>query len=185
MKNGSILLINGKNSKGFWGIVSKLIHFFTGSWITHVTLYLNGYTYESTVYKKDKKIKSGVVITKGVGWHNDGYLEPTFTLTKNQISVMVKKAEEMEEEKHPYNFFRFIVFPILLITRWFWRVIQWVPFNKEVHGEVCSTFIDELYKEAWVDLFDNDLEQYTTPADFLQLAYENEPKFKRVERITM
>jgi len=177
MKNGSILLINGKNSKGFWKIVSKLIHFFTGSWIAHVTLYLNGFTYESTVYKKDKKIKSGVVITRGVGWYNDGYLEPTFELTGQQIMKMIRKAEGMKEEKHPYNFFRFIIFPILLITRWFWRAIQWVPFNKEVHGEVCSTFIDEMYKEAGIDLFDNDLEQYTTPADFLKLLEGDSAKF--------
>lgn len=180
MKNGSILLINGKNSKGFWGIVSKLIYFFTGSWIAHVTIYLNGKTYESTVYKKDNKWRSGVVISNGIGYHNGGYLEPIFDLTDNQVKLMERYGKRGEQIGAPYNFLRFIVFPILLITRWFWRAIQWVPFSKEVHGEVCSTFIDEMYKVAGVDLFDNELEQYTTPGEFLNLTEGSKPKFRYI-----
>lgn len=177
MKNGSILLQHGKDTKGIYGIASKLIKFFTGSWISHVTIYLSGNTYESTIYRKDDKWHGGIVITPGVGGYNHGYLEPTFDLTDQQITTMIKRAEEMKEENHPYNLLRFVLFPILLVTRWFWRAIKWIPFNRELHGEVCSTFVDELYKEAGIDLFDNELEQYTVPVDFLKLTKGENPKF--------
>ena len=70
-------------------------------------------------------------------------------------------------EAHPYNFFKLIILAFVYPTRKFWNWINWVPFQAECFGFVCSAYIDWVCKEIDRDLLICENEEYTVPGDII------------------
>jgi len=166
-QNGSVFLWS-KSESGF-DIVTKAIQYFTGSPYTHVAIYLRGSTYDCTVWKPAGRILSvsGVRETTGVidGWQVE--LKPTTTLTSSQTDKILSYCKAMIDARRPYNVFKLLAFILIYPTRWFWTKIKWVPFQAELFGEVCSTFVDQAYEAGGINLFPDIIDEAAVPGDFI------------------
>lgn len=177
MKDGTILLMKQpKDAPWYEQIIGRTIIFLTQSPFVHTLIYLNGYTYDWNMKKENGKWYSGVIKTKGIRKPYDTALEPNFNLTKKQIKKMEEYFEEASLKRYPYNVARLIILAIVYPTRWFWNLINWVPFSKVDKGEVCSSGIDEAFEYAGIDLIPNSEEELTVPGDFFKLVENGEFK---------
>ena len=137
MKDASVLLWSNDR------LISKLIKYFTGSDITHAAVVLQDQTYESDL--------GGAKVTRGVR-DSDITLEPVRDLTKRELAQMQRYVSESLHRRWPYNILKLVILALVYPTRWFWRKINWVPFDHEVYGETCSSYVDEAFKAAGIDL---------------------------------
>lgn len=171
MKDGSIIL-EAYEDMNSWllNLVGKAICFFTDSPYVHVLVYVDNWIYESTVWKSEKgKIRTGARKIRPVrlNWSKKNVvLEP--------IRLGPQKAEQLKYylegtlNEVPYNILKLIALALVYPTRWVWNKLKWVPFDREIFGEVCSTYIDEAFKKVGVDLLPNKFEGYTAPVDFIK-----------------
>lgn len=180
MKDGTILLHKMdydvvKNMKFSLEKISALaIMEVTDSTLVHASLVLNEKTYDATIYTRGKFLQGYFSLFSGVRTSNYilGHtiaLEPTTPMTHNEKEKMQAYINEMINEKRPYNILRLLSLAIVHPTRKFWNWIGWVPFKKEVYGEVCSTFIDKAWEAAGRDILPRAEEELTAPGDFLKL----------------
>lgn len=164
--NGTILLYKFKKSNNFWNnITGKLIVFFTNSNFVHTAIYLNNKTYEETIWKENNKWKSGVKVTEGLKYA-DTYLQPIKSLSRCEVFAMIKIIENFYETKR-YNFLKLISLSLVYPFKWFFKKINWIPFNSYLFGEICSVMPDELYKDMGIDLFPGEREGYTVPGMYI------------------
>jgi hypothetical protein len=166
MKDGSILLWEGHGD-----LVSKAIMYFTNSPYTHVAVYVGGWTFDSTIWNGGKwwqlwKWRSGIRKTWGTLGGASRVRVPKKPLTQMDAGRLLIMADAMESYHFPYNIPKLLILALVYPTRWFWEKINWVPFQADVFGEVCSEFVDEVFKSAGMDLFPNKTEQDTVPGDF-------------------
>jgi len=166
MKDGTVLLWKKPvETKGFTGFVCKCITFFTKSDFVHVAVISNGMMCESSVWKEGGKLAHGARMIWPV--KADVYLEPIIDLTEKQSDYLDAYCIYTARKKRPYNVLKLLVLAIVYPTRWFWRLIHWVPFNREMRGEVCSVYVDDAFMFAGIDLFPRHMEGYTVPGDFI------------------
>jgi len=162
-----------KHDDWFRDLVARAIVYFTGYDYTHVAVQLLANTYDSTVWRDKKgKLRSGIRVTSGLP---DDPLPYIALVPRSEIiptDIIPRMGDTIRcylKADRPYNIFKLLVLAVVWPTRWFWKKINWVPFDHEVFGEVCSVFIDEVfYKSRW-DLFPEDREGYTVPGQFLRL----------------
>jgi len=194
MQNGTVFLYKDDVSKPlkidikdiqFWyGLVGKAINFFTGKPYVHVKVLINGKTYESTVWVDNSgKLHNGLKITEGEPTDYYSYVEPLFPeeFTRARIAAFEYYMNEVAKDRLKYNFFGLVVLAIVYPTRHLWRAIGWVPFsNRYVWGDFCSSFVDGVvYKKGLcIDLFKDEKESYTAPADFLNSWFLSEEKIR-------
>lgn len=166
MKLNIILWPYQKSDKWYHTLVSRLICFFTNSNYTHAAIGIGKTLYESTVMSH----KNGAL--KSVGFppksRNCVYLEFKLPLPDKEIKQIKALLEQKVVEKRPYNFMKIAVLTFVYPTRRFWRWLNWVPFQNEVFGSVCSVFVDENFKQIGIDLLPGENEEYTAPGDFLK-----------------
>lgn len=154
-----------KSKKKLHDFVKKCICFFTNSDYTHVAVYLDGKTYESTVMNN----QHGVLYHYGLpGERTPEYVYLAFKEKFKNSNALKYVMHRKAVQKQPYNFFKLIVLAFVYPTRKFWNWIKWVPFDKECFGSVCSEFVDESFKEIGIDLLPSKHEGYTSPGDFLK-----------------
>lgn len=164
-----------KHPNWFRDLVSRCIVYFTGSQYTHVGIYYMGKLYESTMWRDDAgKLRSGIRVTE-IGDPNVS--PPAFCmvpwridLTPDRLRKIGVVLERYVAASRPYNVFKLVVLAFVWPTRWFWKMIRWVPFHNEVFGTVCSTFVDRVMFEARWDLFPDEWESYTVPGQFVNIA---------------
>ena len=177
MKNGTIVLIGNRKWAGkefiTWlsNVVTKSIVAVTGSRFIHIKRYLNGYWYESSFPKGAGKTTETFVT-------NDLNLvrEPIIGFTEEEVNGMVRYAENKIAQKMPYNILKLLVLAIVLPLRKFFKIIKWVPFEKDNwFGAVCSVFDDQMVKSIGIDQFLNEYEEYTPPG-----WYTNSPMYKDI-----
>jgi len=168
MVDGTILLFKRENKK--FDLVGRAIEFFTGSPYTHVALFLNGCTYDATVWTPQGKWwpHSGVRKTVGTLPGYSTLLQPKVPIKHDEMIAMVAVAEDEIKNHVPYNVLKLLVLAIVYPTRKFWTWINWVPFQAEFFGEVCSEFVDEEYSTAGRDLFPGRTEEDTVPGDYMK-----------------
>lgn len=174
-RNGTILLQkpNWELKKNITDSVIKTIQFITNSRYHHCVLYLNGYYWESTVWhNEDGKFMHGTKKSKDIPYY-DTALEPIEALTQKEIKDLEKYLEGELSDGSPYNFLKLFILMFVYPARWFWKLIRWVPFSKDIFGEVCSTFIDEAYHVIGRDILPDDFHGYTAPVDFLRTIEAN------------
>ncbi len=167
-----------KKKNWFRDLISKSIVYFTGYEYTHVGIYLAGRHYDSNIWEgRDGKLRTGIRLV--TGWPEDG---PDFCMVpQGKIDeAMLLRVHDQLHRYHiggrPYNVFKLIVLAFVWPTRWIWRKLGWVPFNSEVFGEVCSGFVDEVFRASHWDLFPEEYEGYTVPGQFTKIE-----GWKRVE----
>ncbi len=155
-----------KSSKWYRTLVSKLICFFTNSNYTHAAIFLNGHQYESTVMNK----QHGTLKTEGMPPASRNCITLRFKegLSEKRLALLEWSVNQQVVQKRPYNFMKIAALALVYPTRWFWNLINWVPFQNEVYGSVCSVFVDASFKDAGVDLLPGENEEYTAPGDFLK-----------------
>jgi hypothetical protein len=166
--DGTIFLWKRSNKK--FDIVGRAIEYFTGSPYTHVAVFLRGSTFESTIWTPKGEFwpKSGI---KQTGGFVHGYcvkLKPVKSLTSTEVDKMLLFSKMQMDNRRPYNILKLVVLALVYPTRWFWNKINWVPFQADFFGEVCSTFVDQVYKAAKRDLFPERGEEATVPGDFVK-----------------
>ncbi len=174
MKNGTILLQkpNWELTKNIQDRVIKVIQFITSSKYHHVVVYNDGYYWESTVWNVGKKMYHGVKKSKYKPFHST-VLEPVKDLTSKEVKDLTSYLEGELLKGVPYNFFKLISLALIYPTRWFWKLIGWVPFSNTIFGEVCSTFIDEAFYKIGRDILPDAFHGYTAPVDFLRTIEAN------------
>jgi len=169
MKNGTVLLFGfHKGDNLIFNIVGKSIMFFTGFPYTHTAIYLDGKTYDYSVWKEGKKWKTGVRVTEGV-MRADEYYEPTFDLTKEESFAMVRYSIMLKQ--YPYNFFKLLSLAIVYPLRKIFKLLKWVPFDNVIFGDVCSVLPDEAYKFTGYDIFPDGREGYTVPGMYTECNF--------------
>jgi len=169
MKNGTVLLYKYKKSDSFfWNIIGKSIVFFTGYPYTHVALYINGRTYDYTVWKEGKKWKTGARMTQGLLKASE-YYEPKRNLTDEEAFGIEFYCKELQ--KYPYNVLKLLSLAIVYPLRSIFRMFKWVPFDHVMFGDVCSVLPDEAYKFAGIDIFPGDFEGYTVPGMYTECDF--------------
>jgi hypothetical protein len=164
MNNGAIFL--WEHDKKKFNLADRAITFFTGSPYVHVAVYLDGYTYDSGIVwkpfysgiRKWQSYPTGNLLIKT--------LLPKIPLATLEMVKMKMFAENSIKRHFPYNILKLLVLAIVYPTRKFWTWINWVPFQADFFGEVCSEFIDEVYTAGGRDLFPGRSEQATVPGDF-------------------
>jgi len=148
-------------------IVGKCIVYFTESPYTHVALYVNNCTYDATVWFEDRW-RSGVrKRNKRVRGHES--MVPNEPLSPEIEDCLQEVAEAYVDSGRPYNILKLLALSIVWNTRWLWKKLKWVPFNHELFGEVCSGFVDEVFRKSRIDLFHDEFEGYTIPGQFMEL----------------
>jgi len=153
-----------KSTKWYRTLVSKAIVFFTKSPYTHVGIYYDGYLYESTVMNN----QNGTMVTEFVPEKNDRltYMRFKKPLTSDQLSKLYETLWIKVVVAQPYNFLKLFVLMLVYPTKKFWNKIGWVPFQSEFFGNVCSVFVDSVFKTVGIDLLPGQNEEYTAPGDF-------------------
>jgi hypothetical protein len=168
MENGTIFL--WKNDGKHFPLISKAIEYFTKSPYTHVAIYVNNYTYDDTIWTPKGKIipRSGIRKTLGLLEDYSTILVPKNKITYYESTLMEVRANKDITQRIPYSIIKLLVLAIVYPTRWFWTKIKWVPFQASFFGEVCSTFVDEIYTAAKRDLFPGRSIEATVPGDFVK-----------------
>jgi len=159
LRDGTILLY--RSGKGF---ISKAIAYFTGMPYAHVSGYIQGFTFTSSVWWSGLWFKSGIYISIGAR-EADEYWQPIRELTPGEKLAILRYFIDSVNKRRPYNFGKFLVLAIVYPTRRFWEKIGWVPFSAAFFGDVCSIVWDEAYKGANWDLLPRQSEEYTVPGD--------------------
>ena len=161
MKDGTILLYRVEKNDGFG---SKLIGFVTGMPYHHAAIYCDGQTFEEG--------------PKGAGYTNglkkaDEYWEPIEDMTPEENKRMWAFLWWTAVYKHggrwPYNFLKFIVLALVYPTKKFWNKIDWMPFQSDLLGEVCSTYVDYAWQAAGRDILPGWDGEFTVPGDLAGL----------------
>ncbi len=171
MKDGTIFLQhNRKWGEWYANIVTWLITKMKvkGPFI-HTQIFLRGWVYEYTLNGDAKK----TLRSDGAGTdskeHGDMVREPIRDLTEGEVNLMIEWWEKQVGSKYKYGVAKLLIQLILgwmrplfsLLYRWFgWEVMK----SNKIWGEHCSASVDESFKEAGIDLFPNESEQYTTPS---------------------
>lgn len=167
-----------KKKPWYRNLVSKAIVFFTGYPYTHVAIQVDGDVYESTVWK-DRVTGVWVNGARRTAWLDYPDLDEAMPdealcfvseVNYDQKQRIIRVLEDTLDRKLKYNFLRLLALAFVYPTRWFWNLINWVPFKAEVFGEVCSTYVDEALKWAGIDLFKYQDEEYTAPGDYLNAS---------------
>jgi len=146
--------------------LQRTIQKVTGSPYTHVAVFCNGITWESTMWVKGIVIHSGVKMTSGMDEHADVYLNPHRELTASERNLMLGYLTRMVNYDRPYNVLKLVTMAITYRLR-----PSLLPFDAEWLGQVCSTLVDKAYKEAGIDLLPDEDEGLTAPGDFLKSAF--------------
>jgi len=169
MKDGTILIWKYRKVNNWCrDLIPRLIVYFTKKPYVHAAIYFDEKTYESAA--------SGIRSTSGLKQVNE-YWEPIISLTITERNSMQAYLLFTTNRKWKYNFFKLIILSIVYPTRWFWNKIGWVPFDKDLFGEVCSVYVDEAWLFAGRDILPNEHEGYTSPGDLVELS-----GFKKVDR---
>jgi hypothetical protein len=176
MKDGTLILwkFDRQMEKGLLKFVLRAITYFTDSKYIHVGLVVDDMLYEQTVWREKRKgkkkimhgVKESIVTDLG-----DLILEPRRKIGETKAAKLLWYCKDQLKKKRPYNFAKLCVLAFVYPTRWFWNKVKWVPFNREVQGDVCSVFVDEAFKAAGVDLIKGQHEGFTSPGDFVRLNY--------------
>lgn len=154
--------------KKLYNVVGKCIVYFTDSPYTHVALYVGGYTYDTTIWFEEGKPKTGIRKVRGQ-LKGTVVMVPNVPFSPAQAERLRGVADSYARKNKPYNIVKLLALAVVWNTRWFWKKIRWVPFNHTVFGEVCSGFVDEVFKKAGIDLFPSEYEGYTVPGQFIEL----------------
>jgi len=170
MSDTSILLWKyHEGSNIIFNIVGKSIVFFTNMPYTHTAVCIRGKTYESSVWQEDGKWRTGIrKSNRQIG--ADEVMVPDKPFSTEQLDTLERVANSYTELNKPYNIFKLLILALVWPTRWLWKKLHWVPFNHEVLGEVCSGFVDEVFKRSGIDLFPLDYEGYTVPGQFTNIV---------------
>ena len=155
-----------KGKKWYNNLVGKLICFFTKSQYVHAAIYFNGYRYESTVMNN----QYGTLKTKVSCPSSSRYtlLELKIPLNITQLTDLKDVLNSEVVKARPYNFLKLVTLAFVYPTRKFWNWIGWVPFQHEFFGNVCSVFVDQVFKDIGIDLLPGNNEEYTVPGDFVK-----------------
>jgi len=152
-------------------LFSKAIVWFTRSPYTHVAIYWMGAVWESTQWEDEEGKKHlSCVVTEGR--HGRGEHPPAevyqlgLRMSELQLGQLEEYLRSTTIERQPYNLLRGLCMAFVWPTRWFWRWINWTPFKADCFGEFCSSYVDEAFKRAGVDLFPERLEEITIPGMF-------------------
>ena len=169
-----------KKDTWFRDLVSRAIVYFTGYNFTHVGVYMCGRHYESAVWNVPGKIFPRHGVRVSLGWPDDPIpdfcMVPEREVTDEEIAEISEVLHTFTRKARAYNFLKLIVLMIVWPTRSLWNKLGWIPFNAEWYGEVCSGFVDEVFREAGWDLFPGEHEGYTVPGQFAKIR-----GWKRVE----
>ena len=143
MKDGTILLWRVLKHDSFG---AKLIAFFTGMPYHHAAIYFEGKTYDET--GKGARASNGLK-------RADEYWEPIISMLPEEKDRMRAFLWWTAIYKHgghwPYNFLKFVVLAIVYPTRGFWNRINWMPFQSDLLGEVCSVYVPYAWRAAgWI-----------------------------------
>lgn len=171
LREGTVLLWRYHKLKPWYrDWVSKAIAYFTGYPYVHVAIFFDGRSWESTLYRKGRKIHHGAVESPGIEGINqttpDELWEPKKQLTVSERKLLSAFLIYTVQKRMPYNFLKIICIPLIWPTRWLWKLIRWVPFDHRMYGEICSVYVDEAYKFIGRDLFPEHYEGYTVPGMF-------------------
>ena len=170
MTDGSILLYKGGKDA-----VSKAIAYVTGSPYAHTAIYLDGFTFDSTVWLLPNskpwmlwRYRSGVRITIGILAPPDLVLNLTYPRTPFNVAAGLAQAVSMVNGRAWYNFALLVVDAVLYPTRalwkWIYRKTGWAPFAGPSTN--CSKAVDVIVKAMGVDLWPDQPESLTVPGDY-------------------
>ena len=167
MKDGSIVLYVPKRAN----VIQKAIQFFTGMPQTHAAIYFEGYLYEESMWGAQKHLYEG---SSNEVW------EPKIELRNRERRLMgafLKRTlgESPPWYRWPYNYLKLLVLALVYPTRWIWNKLNWVPFQNDLLGEVCSTYVDQAWLITGRDIIPGMYEEFTVPGDLSGL-----PGFERV-----
>jgi hypothetical protein len=174
MTNGSVFLYKGGKDA-----VSKAIAYITKSPYAHTAIYLEGFTFDSTVWLLPNskpwmlwRYRSGVRWTIGVLDTPDLVLDLKIPFGPGGIDAGMVKALEMINGRAWYNFLLLVVDALLYPTRPLWKWIYaktgWAPFAGPMTN--CSKAVDVIYKAMGVDLWADMPESLTVPGDYPNCA---------------
>lgn len=158
----------------FRTFLAKAIMYFSGFPYTHAGIVVNGTTYDMTRWTDviTGAKKSGVRVSWG---YPEGdapdYLvyPPDEDMTADRLTGLDRACIDSVKVGYKYNVLKLLVLAIVWPTRWFWKKIGWVPFNAEFMGEVCSVYVDEIFKTVHWDIFPKEHEGYTVPGQFMHI----------------
>jgi hypothetical protein len=170
MTDGSVFLYKGGKD---W--VGKAIKYVTGSPYAHTAVYIDGLTFDSTVWLLPKskpwmlwRYRSGIRITVGVLGVPDLVLNLVYPRTPLNIVDGLLKAISMVNGRAWYNFLLLVCDALLYPTRPLWKWIyhktEWAPFMGPSTN--CSYAVDEIIKATGVDLWPDTPESLTVPGDY-------------------
>jgi hypothetical protein len=138
-------------------LVGKCIRYFTESEWAHVAVFADGFTFEEaakgaemTLHQKESE-KVLICPVEGI-----------------QEAKIADWCEDQVTAHLRYNVFLLIALAFVYPLRWFFDKLNWVPFRAQLFGEVCSTFVDQAFKAAGIDLFPERGEDATVPGDFIK-----------------
>lgn len=151
MKDGTIMLRCVKESSGFG---PKLIAWWTGMPQYHVMIYFCGQTYGMS--------GKGVVVKNGISGASERW-EPVKEMTnaqRDRMGAFLWWTAKWERGKWRYNFLKFAALFFVYPTRRFWNWIGWMPFQSDLYGEHCATYVAYAWWAAgktivpglWIDL---------------------------------
>lgn len=167
MKDGTVFLVKYRpKEKWVYSIVGKVITFITKSPYTHTGIYINGKYFDDTIYIDKKGIHSGVRVSEERHFADDAILEYVGEFSPDQVKLMEAFLMFYSKRHIPYGIGRLISLAIVYPTRWFWKMIGYVPFEKSAR-EVCSTIVADTYEFAGINLFPDMSPEMIAPGDFL------------------
>jgi hypothetical protein len=167
MKDGTILLWTVDERSG-WG--PRLVAFFTGMPQYHVLIYFEGKTYGMG--------GRGVKVSEGLK-RADEYWEPIQPMSerqKFQMRAFLWWTAHYEHGRWHYNVAKFLALAVVYPTKRFWNHLGWVPFEHDLFGEHCATYVAYAWRAAG---------RLINPSVYIDLVVPGDlagqPGFRRVE----
>lgn len=75
--------------------------------------------------------------------------------------------------RKPYNIFKLLILAYIYPKKIYWNNRNWLPFDKEFFGEVCSVFVDNVYLDLGIDILPGLRKGITAPVDLLKSKFFN------------
>ena len=149
-----------RDKKGFSAFVNKCIGFFTQSDCWHNSIILDGMRYESGM-------PYGATKTTRIPNHP---LVDTVDIevTAEQLKLMIAYAELQLKHNLPYNKGKLLTLAICWPTRFIWNKVEWVPFQNNYFGMVCSVFVYEILLAGGIELFPSYYKELIPPKLFAE-----------------
>jgi len=166
VNDGTIILCTPRKAN----LIQKAIQFFTGHPQTHAAIWFEDGVYEENI--GGARYRRINIASAGRAFPDDvlEFWQPAEELTATERGWMRTflwwtARHPKKRYRMPYNYLKLLILALVYPTRSLWQWVGWMPFQNDILGEVCSTYVDSAWHFTGRDIIWEYGEEFTVPGD--------------------